>query len=449
MAMKRLKGIRLPQPGTGDLVLEPKRLPLPPRVVLPVEFPVGRMEPVVKPGGSVREGQCIARDERGILPDVRASVSGRISEIRPWPGPFGRDALSVVIESNGSGDEPERLFEEGRPPRAMQDQLRVISEAGIREADVYPWPLAVRIAQPALTPPVLFPFVPDLRRPLDFLILNAVDRQPGVWLRRCALEVLAEDILESLPILKALSGAEKTLLAVTGQQVLSESLDRGLRMAGVEVVRCPDRYPIALEPMLVQHLTGREIPQPSGDARAVGTAVLDVITAARTAQILREGIPPREILVQLSAPSQWIHSFVRMREGTLLQDVLEQFSPEPKNPVRVVCRGPFLGHALYDMEVPLSQETEAVLFQGEDDFTPYEDEPCINCGRCVQSCPMRLFPNELSRSCEYGRFMEAEENDLFRCIECGICAYVCPVRRPMVHLIRFGKHELSALREER
>ena len=89
-----------------------------------------------------------------------------------------------------------------------------------------------------------------------------------------------------------------------------------------------------------------------------------------------------------------------------------------------------------------------MFFQTEADLTLFEDEPCINCGRCVQACPMRLFPNELSRACEYGRFEEAEGKDLTRCIECGICSYVCPVRRPMVHLMRFGKNELSASREE-
>jgi electron transport complex protein RnfC len=446
--MKRLKGIRAPKIDTGELSFQPKRLPLPPRVVLPLEYPQGSVDAVVEVGGRVREGQCIARDANGILPDVRASIPGRVAAVERRLDPFGREPLSAVIESEGAGGEPERLFEEGRPPRSPQEQLRLISASGIRETDVYPWPLSVRIAQPALTPPVLFPFVPDLRRPLDYLILNGADRQPGVFLRSCALHTLEDDILAGVPLLKALSGASRTVLAVSSGEALSDTLERGLRMAGVELVRLPNRYPASLEPVLVQHVTGREIPQPGGDARVVGVAVVDVLAAAQVADVLLRGRPHLETLVQVSAPSQWIHTFVRVREGTLLEDALEHLSPAPRDPARVVCRGPFLGHAMHDLRVPLTQQTEAVLFQTEADLTLFEDEPCINCGLCVQSCPMRLFPNELSRACEYGRFDEAEGKDLSRCIECGICSYVCPVRRPMVHLMRFGKSELSASREE-
>ncbi len=447
--MKRLKGIRVQKTDTGDLTLEPKRLPPPPRVVIPLEYPQGSVEPLVGVGDSVIEGQCIARDENGILPDVRASIAGKVSAIRPWLGPFGREPPSVIIESNGSSGEPERLFQEGHKPQDLMAQLRLIKEAGIREADSYPWPLSVRIAQPSLTPPVLFPFVPHLRRPIDYLILNGMERQPGVMVRKCALKVFEDDILAGIPFLKTLTGASNTILAVSSAEALTDTMERGLRMAGVETAVLPDRYPMGLEAILVQNVTGREISQPEGDARSVGAVVVDVCTAARVAEVISNGRPQCETLVQISAPSQWIHTFVRVREGALLEDVLEHLSPAPKNPSRVICRGPFLGHAMYGLQVPLIQQTEAVFFQGEGDFAPYEDEPCINCGRCVQSCPMRLFPNELSRACEYERFDEAEANDLFRCIECGICSFVCPVRRPMVHLMRFGKHELSASREER
>jgi len=62
---------------------------------------------------------------------------------------------------------------------------------------------------------------------------------------------------------------------------------------------------------------------------------------------------------------------------------------------------------------------------------------------CVRHCPAQLLPNELSKYCEFNLFEEAKDKYLLHCIECGICAYVCPEKRPMLHLLRFGKRELS------
>ena len=103
---------------------------------------------------------------------------------------------------------------------------------------------------------------------------------------------------------------------------------------------------------------------------------------------------------------------------------------------------------VHDLKVPLIQEVDSIILQGTKGLSQYKNESCINCGYCIRACPVRLVPSELSKYCEYGKFRQAEKEGLFACIECGICAYVCPTRRPMIHLLRFGKQEITAMREE-
>jgi len=183
-----------------------------------------------------------------------------------------------------------------------------------------------------------------------------------------------------------------------------------------------------------------------GFAIAVGAAVLDAVTVMRLFESLNEGIPSVHTLFQFSSNETAEDAYVRLREGTLLSEFLEHSPPRAPAAAKVILGGALQGHAQHSMDVPLLQSLDSVLIQVETSLSHFENEPCINCGYCVRSCPMNLMPNELSKFCEYGQFRQAQQNYISHCIECGICAYVCPVRRPMVHLLRFGKQELA--REE-
>ena len=73
--------------------------------------------------------------------------------------------------------------------------------------------------------------------------------------------------------------------------------------------------------------------------------------------------------------------------------------------------------------------------------------PCINCGNCVDVCPVRLLPQELYRAARGDNLLATQELHIFDCIECGCCSYVCPSNIPLVHYYRYAKSGIAA--EER
>ncbi|HUW33859.1 MAG TPA: 4Fe-4S dicluster domain-containing protein, partial [Planctomycetota bacterium] len=79
----------------------------------------------------------------------------------------------------------------------------------------------------------------------------------------------------------------------------------------------------------------------------------------------------------------------------------------------------------------------------------FDYEPCIRCGRCVEHCPMRLVPSDLSIICEAGRVEDMLANNIMDCKECGCCSYVCPARRPIVQWIKLGKAHLARLKAKK
>jgi len=443
--MKRLKGISFPTDYGRLRSPKIQDLPLPGRVVLPLVSKYGKMTPLVSSGDRVQAGQIVGKGAEKWLPPLLASVTGRVSEITSSPTCFGDEGPALVIE----------IEEKNIPPRGTDvlkdspDELaRRIQAGGIREVDPAPLPVAIRLRKPELVPSALGPVARELEEPIRCLIINGIDRQPGVWLRKALIRLYGTELLEGISILKETTGASRVLFAVSREDVLAEDFTKGLRELAADPVFCPNTYPIALEPVLVPLLTGREIPPNPGGSRAFGTVVIDVATALRVRDAARDEVSRLDTVVQVTAPSSGIDTLVRVREGTLIEDILENLSLAEMKPAKVLCGGPFLGIALYRLDVPVTQETDSIILQTEKEITRYSDEPCMDCGYCVRHCPMRLLPNELSKNCEYGRFNAAERLDLFFCIECGICAYVCPVNRPMVQLMRFGKQEIEAGRRE-
>ncbi|RLB19197.1 MAG: hypothetical protein DRG82_01885 [Deltaproteobacteria bacterium] len=440
--MKRVKGIPFPtENGRSEI----EDLPLPERIVLPLVTPFGEMIPIVSPGDEVQAGQLIAKGANKWDPPLLSSAAGQVSAVKFWPNGTGNEGPALVIESPKQ-DSPFRREQPSQ--KDVHEIMRWVQAGDIREVDPSPIPLALRLRKPELVPPAFAPFSPALEKPIHTLVLNGIDRQPGIWLRKAITKNFSSDILETIPLLKDVTGASRVFFAFSKGAEPGEEFLKGLRELGVEPVSCPNVYPIGLNPLLIPFLTGQEIPFNSGGARQFGIVVIDVATALKVHGTAHGEIPSVEVVIQVTAPSAGIDTLVRVRQGTLIEDVLSALSISKKDLAKVLCGGPFLGTALHRFDIPITQEIDSIFLQTEREIIRYADEACVNCGYCVQHCPMKLMPNELSKNCEYGNFNVAEGMDIFSCIECGICAYVCPVNRPMVQLICFGKREIEAARKE-
>jgi len=72
------------------------------------------------------------------------------------------------------------------------------------------------------------------------------------------------------------------------------------------------------------------------------------------------------------------------------------------------------------------------------------ENPCINCGRCVSACPMRLVPTKLDLLVRTGNYEDAEKQGVMNCMECGACTFACPAKRLLTQSCRTGKRIINA-----
>ena len=105
-----------------------------------------------------------------------------------------------------------------------------------------------------------------------------------------------------------------------------------------------------------------------------------------------------------------------------------------------------MGFTVNSLNVPTGKTTSGIVLLSCERVSAYSSQACISCGRCVEACPMRLLPSEMSQFIEAEDIDRAEQFCLMDCIECGSCAYVCPAHRPLVHHFRRGKAIITANR---
>ena len=436
-------GVSLPPQKVSNPAIEDA--PLPQRVVLPLGQDLKRVcKPVVEVGEQVKTGQLIGQSDDFLVAPVHSSISGTVTDIRPWFDPSGNEMLSVIVESDGGDSWVEEISaDEDFADKEAAQLLADLKAAGVVEIGPPSVPLHAKFAKPEPSKESLFLVGTPLTKPVDTVIINAIDAEPGMAAKGAVLTKYSTEIAAGIKILQKLIGSAQLVLAVGANGSVSSDLSAELAGLGVQVFRGKDKYPIGLNPILIKSVTDREIPLPEGNEQDIGVAVVDAATLVHLVEAVRDLKPQVEKVVSVSGAGITAVKNYKVRVGTLVQDLIEQLAGLQGEPVKVVAGGAMTGVALFSTDIPITKNTDALIFQTATEAKNFSPDACINCGLCVRHCPSRLLPSELSKYCEFSMFEEARDKFLFHCIECGICAYVCPEKRPMLHLMRYGKSELS------
>jgi len=105
-----------------------------------------------------------------------------------------------------------------------------------------------------------------------------------------------------------------------------------------------------------------------------------------------------------------------------------------------------MGQTVTDLRTPITKDSRGVLALTRSEVRQAPRTPCIQCGRCVQACPMGLNPSLLFRLIDHHNVPGALDEGLLDCTECGSCGYICPSRIPLVQGLRIGKTRARDLR---
>ncbi len=409
--------------NSGNAIRE---LPAPQRVVIPLSQHIGApASALVKKGDTVLMGQKIGEAGGFVSAPVHSSVSGKVVGIENVETASGAVVPAVVIE-NDFQDTWVELHPSDHPETLTAAELQsIVREAGIVGMGGATFPTAVKLT-------------PAKGKTIEKLIINGAECEPYLTAdHRLMLEKAAEIIdgihliMLALDIKEAIIGVEDNKMdAIQALLAACEGVE------GVKVQALPVMYPQGGEKQLVYATTRRKLPV-GGLPLDVGCVVSNVGTIYAIQQAIREGKPLVQRVTTMGGlvnnPGNYL-----IRVGTLVENLIDACGGLQPGVVKLISGGPMMGMAIPHAKIPMTKGTSGVLALGKEAVEKPEN-PCINCGRCVQNCPMRLVPTKLDLLVRAGNYEEAEKCGVMDCIECGVCSFICPAKRLLTQSCRTGK----------
>ena len=208
----------------------------------------------------------------------------------------------------------------------------------------------------------------------------------------------------------------------------------------IKVQPLKTKYPQGAERALIYACTGRKVHSAILPADK-GCVVDNVDTVISIYNAVAENIPLIRRIVTITGDCVKTPQNFEVRTGTNYAELVEEAGGLTCEPEKIISGGPMMGKAMFDINVPVTKTSSALLLLSHDDVAAMEPTACIRCGRCVEACPSNLVPQMMI---EY-----ALRNDIegfkriggMECYECGSCTFVCPAKRRLTQAFAQARAE--------
>ena len=406
-------------------------------MVYPLSQHIGApAEPVVEVGEHVLVGQLIAKETGFVSSPIYSSVSGTVKAIEPRRVITGDHVKAIVIESDGQFDSVEFTPNPDYTKLSREEIVGLIQKAGVVGMGGAGFPTHVKVS----------PKEPDK---IEYIIANCAECEPYLTSDYRIMIEQPEKLVEGLRIELSLFNNARGILAVEDNKpdcikILKELTKNDDK---ITVIGLKTKYPQGSERHLIFATTKRAINSSMLPSDA-GCIVNNVDTICSIYSAVVEGKPLLKRIVTVTGDCVKNPQNFRVSIGTNYHELIEEAGGFVKEPEKIISGGPMMGFAIFDLDVPATKTSSALLCLSKDPISASVETACINCGRCVEVCPGRVIPSKLADFAQNGDREQFEKFNGMECCECGCCSYICPAKRQLTQSIKSLRRMILADRKK-
>jgi Na+-translocating ferredoxin:NAD+ oxidoreductase subunit C len=428
-----------------------KQISLPKEFVIPLSQSIGAESvPIVKVGEMVRKYQVIAEPKGVISSYIHSPVSGVVTNIKKLNLINNKESFFVCISAEGDNFNTEEDLQENQKnkikklkekkqinPRKKErifeeldndELIDIIRKAGIVGMGGAGFPTDVKLN--------------CKNKKIDTFILNGCECEPYITADDRVMIENSKEVVLGMQIMMKIVGAKKGYIGIEDNKAIAfKSLNNFLekkKIRNILLKKVKTKYPQGAEGMLIYSILGMKIPKSRLPAD-YGVVVNNVSTAKAVYDAVYGNIPLVQRVVTVVGSIKNEGNYI-VPIGISMRHIVEELGGLIKSPNLIVSGGPMMGVAQENLDMPITKTTSCLLFLEQK--TKIKEENCINCGACVNVCPMNLMPLMFAKITKKKKYNLVKEYYIDSCFECGSCASVCPSKIPIVQYIRVVKDVL-------
>ena len=241
------------------------------------------------------------------------------------------------------------------------------------------------------------------------LIINGIDKYNEEITYNTLIKEYTDIILETIDALISILGIKKCYFAISNSDI--DTVNTVINNIGtypkIDLKLFTNNNIIGIKEVLINKLTNIK-------TKKYNSEYLNLIDIINIYNGLKKRIPITTTFITLNDKLNNKMKVLHINIGTNVKDILKEYNIKDE----VTINGLISGINLKDKNFIIDKNFRSIFISNIKEYAELE---CINCGKCIQVCPVQINP-------KYMHFNKDNKSKNYKekCVNCGMCEYVCP-----------------------